>query len=75
MKSVMPFSWKAVLLAPLVTPVIVTAILSAHRSGHLTDNPLGILASSFVACSLLSYGATVCLLLPTLFAVSRFARR
>ena len=66
----MPFSWKALLLAPLLVPSLTGVGLSLASAG----NYLGGFLFCFVLCGVLSYGATVCLLLPCLFLASCFTR-
>jgi len=53
-------------------PLIIGALVSAQGS-NLTE-ALGVFAVGFAMCCVLSYGATVFMLLPALFVVSRFAR-
>lgn len=64
----MKFSWKALLLAPLPIPIILSAAF-VNLAG-VKSAVLGLLVCSALG-SLFSYGATVFLLLPCLFAVSK----
>lgn len=66
----MPFSWKAILLAPLLVPIL-TGVFFGVVVGR---NRLGAFLFFFVICAVLSYGATLFLLLPTLFLASCFTR-
>jgi hypothetical protein len=65
----MRFSWKAILLAPLAVPFITGLVLAASLSGR----PLMNFVFFFGLAAALSYGASVFVLLPGLYLVSRFA--
>lgn len=65
----MRFSWKALFLAPLAIPALYSVafeVANPGRSPILAVLLLGILGAA------VSYGATVFLLLPALFVLSRF---
>ena len=68
-KHPVPFSWSAVLLAPLVIPVPATIFLVSGGA-----HPL----AAFVFCALVGYTFTLavvaCLLLPTLWLTSQVIR-
>jgi hypothetical protein len=70
MKRFMPFSWRAALLAPLLVPFLIAAFMALAMG---RNELLGFLAI-FVVAGMLSYGATVLLLIPCLFVASRFTR-
>lgn len=65
----MRFTWKAVLLAPLVVPLLFSAALSG-AGGNLLAGFLFFLVVSAV----ISYGTTVLLFLPCLWCASGLAR-
>lgn len=67
----MPFSWKSLLLAPLAVPFVCTALLTMSSSGK---NPVAGFLLLFAIGGVISYGVTIFLFLPALFAVSRFTR-
>jgi hypothetical protein len=64
----MRLSWQGVVLAPLVVPLILAALLTLGSPGQ---SPLWGFAFFVVVGSFISYGATIFLLLPCLFLVSR----
>jgi hypothetical protein len=68
----MKFSWKALLLAPLAVPVLYGVVLEALVPGAPGRSPLFAFLFLVAVGSMASYGATVFLLLPALFALSRF---
>ena len=65
----MRFSWKALILAPLAMPVICGVLLEMANPGK---SPIFGIFFFAALGSVVSYGATVFLFLPTLFVVSRF---
>jgi hypothetical protein len=65
----MRFSWKAILLAPLAVPLITGLVLASSPSGR----PLMNFIFFFGLAAAFSYGASVFVLLPGLYLVSRFA--
>src|SRR5581483_3159165 len=67
-ESRMPFSWKALALAPLPVPFIVGVLLGLLAADK--NRILGFLFL-FVLGAIVAYGATICLFLPCLFLVSR----
>jgi hypothetical protein len=64
----MRFSWSAIAIAPLAVPVLAGLILAASPGGSLVSNFLFF----FVLTAVLSYGASLLVLLPCLYLVSRF---
>ena len=70
MTSAMRFSWKAILLALLLVPLIAALILATAPS---QNRFLAFLFFFALGC-VLSYGASVVLFLPCLFVLSRFTR-
>ena len=64
----MRFSWKAIVLAALPVPLIASVILALAPS----RNPWQAFLIFFIFGSAFSYGASVFLLLPGLYLVSRF---
>jgi hypothetical protein len=65
----MRFSWKALIIAPLAIPIIYSVLVEMASPGK---SPIfGILFFTALG-SVVSYGATVFLFLPSLFVVSRF---
>ena len=65
----MHFSWKALILAPLTIPLILSALFTIASPGK---NPAaGFLFFLTLGCAL-SYGITIFLFLPCLFVISRF---
>ncbi|MGP8201739.1 MAG: hypothetical protein ACLQU4_19790 [Limisphaerales bacterium] len=69
MKSEMKFSWMALVLAPLPIPILYSILLELAAPDK--SPVLAILFLSAVG-SVVCYGATIFLLLPALFVVSRF---
>ena len=68
MKPVMRFSWKAILFAPLAVPLFTGSVFTASTRGE----PVFTFLFFFGLAAVFSYGATVCVLLPCLFLLSRF---
>jgi hypothetical protein len=66
----MNFSWKALVLAPLPIPLILSALLAFSSPGK---NPFAGFLFFFTLGSVLSYGTAIFLFLPCLFIISRFA--
>ena len=64
----MRFSWKAIVLAPLPVPLIASVVLGLSPS----KDPLFAFLFFFVLGSAFSYGASVFVLWPGLYLVSRF---
>lgn len=62
------FSWRAILMAPLVVPVLASAALVA---GTETRSPWAGFLFFAAAGAVVSYGATVCLLVPSLLIARR----
>jgi hypothetical protein len=72
----MQFSWKGLLLAPLVVPALFSgafAGLATLDSGPDQHSLLGFLILLIPGC-IVSYGATILLLLPSLYVLSRWRR-
>lgn len=69
MRHTMRISWKSILLAPLVIPVLYSAAIPFLEESR---NPAAAFLIFFVLGSVFSCGATVFVLLPGLFVVSRF---
>ncbi len=67
----MKFSWMALVLAPLPIPAVYSALLEMSAPGR---SPVYAFLFFFVVGSVLCYGATIFLLLPCLFLVSRVTR-
>ncbi|MGD0812743.1 MAG: hypothetical protein ABSA83_03995 [Verrucomicrobiota bacterium] len=65
----MKFSWLALVLAPLPIPFLYSVLLEASAPGK--SPILAILFFTAVGC-VVCYGATIFLLLPALFVISRF---
>src|ERR1700733_8696899 len=63
----MQFSWRAIILAPLLVPAIFGGLLAAA-----TDNNNSVLAFLFVMAlgCIISYGSTIFLLLPSMCLLS-----
>jgi hypothetical protein len=63
----MQFSWRAIILAPLLVPAIFGGLLAAA-----TDNNNPVLAFLFVMAlgCIISYGSTIFLLLPSMYLLS-----
>src|SRR5437879_5167308 len=61
--------WKSIVLAPLVVPVLCAALLTLSSPGG--DPFFGFLLFTAIG-SIISYAATVFLLLPSLYLISRF---
>ena len=70
MTSAMRFSWKAILLALLLVPLIAALILATAPS---QNRFLAFLFFFALGC-VFSYGASAVLFLPCLFVLSRFTR-
>jgi 4-hydroxybenzoate polyprenyltransferase len=68
MKGTMKFSWKGLVLAPLAVPLVYSALFELSTPGR---SPILGFLFFFVLGSIVSYAATTCLLLPSLFLVSR----
>jgi hypothetical protein len=66
----MTFSWKALILAPLLIPLTLAALLAFSSPGR---SPFAGFLFFFTLGGVLSYGTTIFLFLPCLFIVSRFA--
>jgi hypothetical protein len=66
----MRFSWKAALLAPLPVPLIASLVLAMASSQNRFSSFLFFLTLGCV----FSYGVSLVLFLPCLFALSRFTR-
>lgn len=65
------FSWRAILIAPLIVPVLASVLVTANT--EIRSPWLGFLLFA-AAGSVISYGATICLLLPALIVLrSRMA--
>jgi hypothetical protein len=69
MSRSMHFSWKGLILAPLAVPLIVSLLLTISSPGK---GPFTTFLFFSAVGSVLSYGITVFLFLPSLFVVSRF---
>ena len=67
----MRFSWKALVLAPLLVPFLFSALLTASMAGKSPF--LGFLIFGALG-SVISYGATIALLLPSLYALSKVTK-
>ena len=70
MKRPMRFSWKAILLAPLLVPLIASFVMAMAPSPSWLFSFLFFLALGCVV----SYGVSIVLFLPCLFVLSRFTR-
>lgn len=68
----MKFSWKALILAPLIVPVLVGGLAAVDTFG--AKDPLFAFVLFFVPGIVVAYGATVCLFLPCLYVLSQFTR-
>ena len=66
----MTFSWKALILAPLLIPLTLAALLAFSSPGR---SPFAGFLFFFTLGGVLSYGTTIFLFLPCLFIISRFA--
>ena len=66
----MKTSWKALLIAPAVIPLLASAAFVLLSPGQ-QNRPAGFLILFAIGCAV-SYGATLCLLLPALYLLSRF---
>ncbi|HEX3996302.1 MAG TPA: hypothetical protein VHX39_34465, partial [Acetobacteraceae bacterium] len=64
----MRFSWTGLLLAPLLVPMLLSAALSGTMGGD--HAAFGFLILLVPGC-IISYGATIFLLLPCMFVLSR----
>jgi hypothetical protein len=62
----MRFSWTGLIFAPLLVPVIFSALLSSFQG----DRPVLAFLFLLVLSSIVSYGTTIFLFLPCLFLVS-----
>jgi hypothetical protein len=69
----MRFTWRGLVLAPLLAPAVCCAILSC-LAGGANGNPLLAFLILMIPGCIVSYGATVFLLLPSLFVLSRLLR-
>ena len=67
MNRTMKFSWKALLLAPLPIPLVISVWCASHPGRH----PIYGFLFFFVIGCVLSYGTTIFLFLPCLFLVSK----
>lgn len=67
----MSFSWKALLLAPLPIPLLFSLWLEMSAPG---SSPVTNFLLFTVLGSVLSYGTTLFLFLPSLFVIARFIR-
>jgi len=64
----MRFSWRGLLIAPLLAPGIFGAVIAALLGG---DRPLSLFLLSFVLASIISYSVTIFVFLPSLYLLSR----
>ena len=69
---VMRFSWRALILAPIVVPLVYCALFVAVGGGG--PMPVGSFLLFFLPAVVLSYGVTVLAFLPVLFILSKFSR-
>lgn len=67
----MQFSWTGVLVAPLLAPLVFSIAMMGSFGGSDILVPFLVL---LIPGAIVSYGATVCLLLPCLFFVSLYRR-
>jgi hypothetical protein len=70
MKAPLRFSWKAIVLAPLLVPLVASSIMAMGTN----QKPVFAFFFFFVLGSAFSYGVSVGLFLPGLFVLSRFTR-
>src|SRR4051812_29877812 len=63
------FSWRSIVIAPLVVPILVAALLTLGSPGN---SPIFGFVLFLVLGSVVSYAATIFLLLPGLYVASRF---
>jgi hypothetical protein len=63
----MRFSWKALILAPLLVPLVVSAALTGLMQG---EHPLLLFPLLLIPACIVSYGTTIVLFLPSLFLLS-----
>jgi hypothetical protein len=75
--SSMRFSWKGLLLAPLLVPALFSGLLtgSSLLDFEHTLQSLLLFLVVLMAGSIISYGATIFLLLPSLYMLSQWRRR
>jgi len=71
MKRTMKFSWKGLVLAPLLIPLVYSALFEISGPGR---SPILSFLFFFTLGSVVSYGTTIFLFLPCLFLVSRFTQ-
>jgi hypothetical protein len=64
----MPFTWHALLIAPLLAPGLFSATIPILTGGGM---PLLMVLLSFILASIISYGVTIFLFLPSLYVLSR----
>ena len=69
----MKFSWKALILAPLLVPAVLGG-LDALVATAGAQNPLFAFLFVFILGDIVSYGTTVFLFLPSLYVLSRLTR-
>jgi hypothetical protein len=69
----MRFTWRGLILAPLLAPTVCCAVVSC-LAGASNANPLLTFLVLMIPGCIVSYGATVFLLLPSLFVLSRLLR-
>jgi hypothetical protein len=72
MKRNLPFSWKAIGLAPLTVPLLATAFM-ALTENMMNPSAFVVLGLFFMVFSFVSYGATIFMFLPSLFVISLVA--
>jgi hypothetical protein len=64
----MPFTWRGLLIAPLLVPALFSATVPILMGGGM---PLLMILLSFVLAGIISYGVTIFLFLPSLYVLSR----
>lgn len=69
MKPIGELSWKGIVLPPLAVPLLFSAAIQISTPGQ---QPILAFLVIFALGSMVSYAATILLLLPSLFLVSRF---
>jgi hypothetical protein len=62
----MRFSWRSLILAPLLLPVMFSAVFGVLSGG----NPVFAFLVLLIPCCIVSYGATIVLFLPCLYLLS-----
>jgi hypothetical protein len=67
----MRFTWTGLILAPLLVPLTLSAMLAAALRG---DQPVLLFLFLLAAGCIVSYGTTIFLFLPSLFLLSRWRR-